>query len=87
MSENKNEEKPPMQNRPASREPGRSPKAAIVWLVIMLIIGALFLFKGFSSSDTRNITQSQFESMLKAKEIATAVLVSEGDKVFTVEAL
>ncbi len=87
MSENKNknEEKPPMQNRPASREPGRSPKAAIVWLVIMLIIGALFLFKGFSSSDTRNITQSQFESMLKAKEIATAVLVSEGDKVFTVE--
>ena len=88
MSDDKNkiEEKSPGPNRPAPRENNaRSPKAAIVWLVIMLIIGSLFFFKGFGASDTKNISQSQFESMLKDRQIATAVLVSEGDKVFTVE--
>ena len=74
-------------NRPVQQEGGRSPKAAIVWLVIMLIIGGLFLFKGFGSSESRDINQSQFESMLKARLIETAVLVSEGDKVFTVEGI
>ena len=88
MSDDKNkiEEKSPGPNRPAPRESNaRSPKAAIVWLVIMLIIGSLFFFKGFGASDTKNISQSQFESMLKDRQIATAVLVSEGDKVFTIE--
>ena len=72
-------------NRPDPRENNRSPKAAIVWLIIMLVIGSLFLFKGFGSPQSRDITQSQFESMLSAKLISTAVLVSEGDNVFTVE--
>ena len=88
MSDDKNkiEEKSPGPNRPAPRENNaRSPKAAIVWLVIMLIIGSLFFFKGFGASDTRNISQSQFENMLRERQIATAVLVSEGDKVFSVE--
>ena len=74
-------------NRAGRREPNRSPKAALVWLVIMLIIGGLFLFKGFGSGQTRDITQSQFESLLKSNHVSTAVLVSEGDKVFTVEGL
>ena len=72
-------------SRPEPREGNRSPKAALVWLVIMLVIGSLFLFKGFGTSQSRDITQSQFESMLKEKLISTAVLVSEGDNVFTVE--
>ena len=86
-NKNKPEEKSPASNRPSPRDTGRSPKAAIVWLLIMLIIGSLFLFKGFGSGEKREITQSQFESMLKAKLIDTAVLVSEGDNVFTVEGL
>ncbi|MBR2873743.1 MAG: ATP-dependent zinc metalloprotease FtsH [Lentisphaeria bacterium] len=90
MSDEKNNEKnnvepPSSGNRPVRKDPGRSPKAALVWLVIMLIIGGLFLFKGFGSAQTREISQSQFETMLKSRQIATAVLVSEGDKVFTVE--
>ncbi|MBR4884970.1 MAG: ATP-dependent metallopeptidase FtsH/Yme1/Tma family protein, partial [Lentisphaeria bacterium] len=84
---NKTEEKKQVDNRPVSTDSRRSPKAAIVWLIIMLIIGTLFLFKGFGSSDTRELTQSQFESLIKSDRIATAVLVSEGDKVFTVSGL
>ena len=72
-------------SRQVRKEPNRSPKAALVWLIIMLVIGGLFLFKGFGSSQTRDITQSQFETLLKSNLISTAVLVSEGDKVFTVE--
>ncbi|MBR2373476.1 MAG: ATP-dependent zinc metalloprotease FtsH [Lentisphaeria bacterium] len=91
MSENKNNNNPPGDPRSnpsnSSRDPNRSPRAAIVWLVIMLIIGGLFLFKGFGSARSRDLTQSQFEAMLKAKLISTAVLVSEGDKVFTVEGI
>ena len=86
MSDEKNKIEPPSSgNRPVRKEPARSPKAALVWLIIMLIIGGLFLFKGFGSAQIRDISQSQFETMLKARQIATAVLVSEGDKVFTVE--
>ncbi len=53
MAENKdkNEEKKgpemPEQKRNVQGENRRPPRAAIVWLVIMLLIGALFLFKGF----------------------------------------
>ena len=86
-NKNKKEEKSPENNRPAPREAVRSPKAALVWLIIMLVIGSLFLFKGFGAGEKRDISQSQFESMLKSKLIDTAVLVSEGDNVFTVEGL
>ena len=82
---NKMDHQSPGGNRPAPRESGRSPKSAIVWLIIMLIIGSLFFFKDFGASEKRELTQSQFENMLKSHQIATAVLVSEGDKVFTVE--
>ncbi len=89
MSDNKNRpgNQPPENKRPVPGEPNRSPRAAIVWLVIMLIIGSLFFFKGFGSPEKRDITQSQFENMLKNQQIATAVLVSEGDKVFTVDGI
>ena len=89
-NENKNEEKKspesPEQKKRNTREEGRRPpRAAIVWLVIMLLIGSLFLFKGFGSGQKADISQSQFEMMLRADLIETAVLVSEGDRVFTVE--
>ena len=77
-------EKKKNSGRNTVRDNNRSPKAAVVWLIIMLIIGTLFLFKGFGSSRSRDLTQSQFEAMLKSKMVATAVLVSEGDNVFTV---
>ena len=93
MAENKdkNEEKKgpesPEQRRNVQGENRRPPRAAIVWLVIMLLIGSLFLFKGFGSGQKADISQSQFEMMLRADLIETAVLVSEGDRVFTVEGL
>ena len=77
-------EKKKNSGRNTVRDNKRSPQAAVVWLIIMLIIGTLFLFKGFGSSRSRDLTQSQFEAMLKSKMVATAVLVSEGDNVFTV---
>ena len=87
---NKDEEKrgpesPEQKKRNAQGEGRRPPRAAIVWLVIMLLIGSLFLFKGFGSGQKADISQSQFELMLRSDLIETAVLVSEGDRVFTVE--
>ena len=90
MAENKDnneEQKSPEQRRNAQGESRRPPRAAIVWLVIMLLIGSLFLFKGFGGGQKADISQSQFEMMLRADLIETAVLVSEGDRVFTVEGL
>ena len=84
---NKIEQQQSPGNRSVRKDTNRSPKAALVWLIIMLVIGGLFLFKGFGSAQTRDITQSQFENLLKSNLISTAVLVSEGDKVFTVEGL
>ena len=50
----------------------RMPKAAVVWLIILLAIGALALFRDNSESRQKVFTQSEFESMLRTKRIVSA---------------
>ena len=72
-------------NNKNRKAPVRSSKAAIVWLVIMLGIGALLLFRDFGSSNLAKINQSEFENLLAQGQIATAELTSDSDNVFVVE--
>ena len=72
-------------NGNASKSPVRPPRAAIVWLVILLGLGALLLFRDFGPSRKTDLNQTEFEQALSAGKIVTAVLVSENDGVFTVE--
>jgi len=87
--ENRNEKKESAgtqaKDKEAPRSPVRPPRAAIVWLVILLGLGALLLFRDFGPSRKTDLNQSEFEQALSTGRIVTAVLVSENDGVFTVE--
>lgn len=65
--------------------PPRKSKAAVVWLLIMLAIGGLLLFKDFGSSRVRELSQSEFEQLLGEGRIISASVTSESDQVFGVE--
>ena len=66
------------------RLPGM-PRAAVVWLVILLGLGALALFKDGSAGRQTVFTQSQFESMLREGRIVSAEITDESNRVFVVE--
>ena len=88
--ENKNK---PMQEPTPQKEagkpanPGKRPpmRAAIVWLVVLLGLGALMLFRDGSSSRRTDITQSEFEQLLSAKKIESVALTSDSENIFTAE--
>ena len=61
------------------------PRAAVVWLVILLALGAMALFKSGGSSRKTVFTQSEFESMLRAGRIVSAEVTDESSRVFVVE--
>ena len=73
------------QERNAANSPIRPPRAAVIWLVILLGLGALLLFRDFGPSRKTELNQTEFEQALSAGKIVSAVLVSENDGVFTVE--
>ena len=79
--ENKSPE--PQNKKPAKQR--RAPKAAIIWLVILLTLGGLLLFRDSGSSRKTDLNQTEFEQSLAAGKIVSAVLVNENDNVFTVE--
>ncbi len=64
----------------------RSSRAALVWLLVFIGIGTLFLFRGgYGPSKEIELTQTQFEALLLEKRIATAELTSETDRIFQVK--
>ena len=71
-------------NNAPRRLPGM-PRAAVVWLVILLGLGALALFKEGSSGRQTVFTQSQFEAMLRNGRIISAEITDESNRVFVVE--
>ena len=79
-----NEQKSPPP-RPQRRPEQHSPRAAIVWLVIMLALGGMLLFKGYAPANRMELTQSEFEAMLRSGRIASAVLTQDSGRVFAVE--
>ena len=76
---------PEQQNTPKPAKQRRAPRAAIVWLVILLVLGGFLLFRDSGSSRKTELNQTEFEQSLAAGKIVNAVLVNENDNVFTVE--
>ena len=96
MSNNENPEKnlpPADQNKngqpqdkmPDKKPSFRPPKAAVIWLVILVGLGVLLLTRDYAPSRKTDLNQTEFEQCLQDGRIVNAVLVSENDNVFTVE--
>ena len=83
------QEPPAGEKSPASGKrpeaPRRNSRAGIVWLLILLVLGSLALFKGYDSDKVRRIDQTAFEKLLEEGRVATARMTSENDRIFTVE--
>ena len=58
---------PPNSGSTPPQPPRRSPKAGLVWLVIMIVLGAMLLFKNFGSEQQKELNQTEFETLLNKK--------------------
>ena len=70
--------------RPGGRMPG-VPRAAVVWLVILLGLGALAIFRDYGPRKQTEFTQTEFEKMLRDGRIINAEITDESNRVFVVE--
>ncbi len=66
-------------------KPTRSSRAGLVWLVILIGIGALVMLKGAGPNKIARLSQSDFEALLLNHKVRTVNLTSESDRVFHVE--
>ncbi|MBO5668618.1 MAG: ATP-dependent zinc metalloprotease FtsH [Lentisphaeria bacterium] len=65
--------------------PPRRSRAGVVWLLIMLMLGVMMLFKTFGPEQQKELNQSEFERLLQEKKVDTVNLVSDGEQIFRVE--
>ena len=86
MNDN-NSGKTPKNNRQSApgNEPPRRSRAGVVWLLIMLMLGTMLLFKTCGPDQQQELNQSGFEHRLKEKSIDTILLIPAGDRVFNIE--
>ena len=83
-------QKKPHQDNNRETPPGmpskRPPAAVFIWLLVLILIVTLFIYKFTPSLGNRaDLTQSEFESWLKSGWIKTAVIVPESDDVLQIE--
>ena len=64
--------------------PPKMGRAALVWLLLFILIGTLFLFRGPAGSETGELDQSQFEALLREKRVITAVVSGETDRIMAI---
>ena len=78
---------PPKNNSNPGGMPSRRPPAAVfIWLLVLISIVTLFIYKFTPSlADSRELTQTEFESWLKKGWIQTAVILPESEDVLLVE--
>lgn len=85
MNNNNNGNKPENKRRsPAVNQPRRS-KAGLVWMLIMVLIGIMLLFKAFTPEQQQEINQSEFEEYLAKQKVNTVNMVADGDGIFQIE--
>ena len=77
-------EKPP-RSEMHDRQPRHSSKAGLVWLVIMIVLSSMLLFKSCGPDQQKELNQTAFEQHLKQKTIATVELTPDGDSIFRAE--
>ena len=72
-------------NNNTRQERPRAGKAALVWLVIFLFIGALLIFRTPSSDKPQVLPQSEFETLLAKGDILEAAVTPESPRVLNIE--
>ena len=63
----------------------RSGKAALVWLLIFLFIGSLLIFRVPSGDKPRDLSQSEFETLLAQGAVRQAAVTPEANRVLVIE--
>ena len=76
---------PQKKRPPVPGQPPHRSRAGLVWLLIMIALGMMLMFKSFGPDNQRELNQTGFENMLKEKRIATANLNADGEKLFRIE--
>ena len=66
-------------------QPPRHSRAGMVWLLIMIMLGTMLMFKTFGPDQQRELNQTAFENMLAEKRIATINMSPDGEKIFRIE--
>ena len=88
MSDNENNQPPP-ENPPPGKSKSPigvpSPKAALIWLLIVLAIGGLLLFRRSSNSEIADLTQSRFEQLLTDRRIVSAEITGDSERIYDIE--
>ncbi len=85
MNENNNGQKPDNQRNFTPQRPVRRSKAGLVWLLIMIMLGTMMLFKTFGPEQQQELNQSEFERRLQEQTITTVNMIADGDNIFLVE--
>ena len=88
MSDRENNQPPPENPPPGkSKTPISvpSPKAALIWLLIVLAIGGLLLFRRSSNSEIDDLTQSRFEQLLTDRRIVSAEITGDSERIYDIE--
>ena len=79
---NKQENPPPQGGMPSKRPPA----AVFIWLLVLVMIVTLFIYKFTPSlANSKDLSQSEFESWLSKGWIKTAVILPETEDVLQIE--
>ena len=84
MSDEKRSGMPDNRKRNSMNPPRRS-RSGLVWTVIMLVLGAMLLFKSCGGEQNHELNQSVFEQHLSRQSLETIHLTPVGDSVCNVE--
>ena len=55
----------PQPGKPKRPTPPPNSKAALIWLIVLLILGGLLMFKNYAPEEMKNLNQSEFEQLLR----------------------
>ena len=85
MNDKNNGRMPENQRKTSRNTPPRRSKAGMVWLLVMIMLGTMMLFKTFGPEQQQELNQSEFERRLQDNTITTVNMVADGDNIFLVE--
>ena len=85
MNDKKDGSMPDNQRNIHSPRPPHRSKAGLVWLLVMIMLGTMMLFKTFGPEQQQELNQSEFEKQLLEKAVNTVNMVADGDNIFIIE--
>ena len=80
-----NNQPPPAGEKNKHPVPQGSSRAVLVWLLVLLVIGGLLLFKNYAPRDVKTLPQSEFERLLDKQRIESAIIVNDSENIYDIE--